>query len=54
MNEAMKFGQLIEYSMRNTFLEKLYTKCGAETIPRPFSILQNICKTTTLGMSEVD
>ena len=23
--------------MRNIFLEKLYTKCGGETIPRPFS-----------------
>ena len=33
----MKFGQLIEYDMRNTFLEKSYAKCGGETIPRPFS-----------------
>ena len=32
----MKFGQLIEYNMRNIFLEKSYTKCGGETIPRPF------------------
>ena len=23
--------------MRNLFLEKSYTKCGAETSPRPFS-----------------
>ena len=23
--------------MRNIFLEKLYTKCGGETIPRPFT-----------------
>ena len=23
--------------MRNIFLEKLYTKCGGETSPRPFS-----------------
>ena len=23
--------------MRNIFLEKLYTKCGEETSPRPFS-----------------
>ena len=36
-NQAMKFGQLIEYNMRNIFLEKLYTKCGGETSPRPFS-----------------
>ena len=28
---------LIEYSMRNIFLEKPYTKCGGETIPRPIS-----------------
>ena len=33
----MKFGQLIEYNMRNIFLEKSYTKSGRETIPRPFS-----------------
>ena len=37
VNQAMKFGQLIEYDMRNTFLEKSYPKCGEETIPRPFS-----------------
>ena len=36
-NGARKFGQLIEYNMRNVFLEKSYTKCGGETIPRPFS-----------------
>ena len=33
----MEFGQLIEYNMRSFFLEKSYTKCGGETIPRPFS-----------------
>ena len=32
----MKFGQLIEYNVRNIFLEKSYTKCGGKTIPRPF------------------
>ena len=32
----MKFGQLIEYNMRNIFLEKLYTKCGGKAIPRLF------------------
>ena len=32
----MKFGQLIKYNLRNIFLEKLYTKCGGETILRPF------------------
>ena len=31
----MKFGQLIEYNMRN--IEKLYTKYGGETSPRSFS-----------------
>ena len=36
-NQTMKFGQLIEYNMRNIFLEKPYTKCSGETIPRPFS-----------------
>ena len=36
-NQTMAFGQLIEYNMRNTFLEKSYTKCGGEIIPRPFS-----------------
>ena len=35
-NQAMKFGQLIEYKMINVFLEKLYTKCGGETIPNHF------------------
>ena len=33
----MKFGQLIEHNMKKTFLEKSYTKCYGETIPRPFS-----------------
>ena len=36
-NQTMKFGQLIECNMRNIFLEKSYTKCGGETIPRPIS-----------------
>ena len=35
-NQAMIFGQLIRYTMRNIFFEKSYTKCGGETIPRPF------------------
>ena len=33
-NQAMKFGQLIEYNMRNIFVEKSYTKCAGETIPQ--------------------
>ena len=36
-NQTMKFGQSIEYDMRNTFLKKSYAKCGGETISRPFS-----------------
>ena len=36
-NQIMKFGQLIEYNMRNIFLSKLYTKCGGETSSRLFS-----------------
>ena len=32
----MKFGQLVGYNRRNIF-EKSYTKCGGETILRPFS-----------------
>ena len=30
-NHTIKSGQLIEYNMRNVFLEKLYTKCDGET-----------------------
>ena len=36
-NQTRKFGQLIEYNMTKTFLEKSYAKCGREIIPRPFS-----------------
>ena len=39
--QAMKFGQLIEYYTRHIFLEKSYTKCGGEAIPRSFSKKQN-------------
>ena len=34
-NQTMQFGQLIEYNMRNIFIEKSFTKYGGETIPRP-------------------
>ena len=37
-NQIIKIDQLIEYNMRNNFLEKLHTKCGGDSIPRPFSI----------------
>ena len=33
----MKSGQLIEYNMRNIFLENSYPICGGETIRRSFS-----------------
>ena len=33
----MKFGPLIEYDMRNIFLEKSYRESGGETGLRPFS-----------------
>ena len=36
-NQEMKFGQLIEYNMRNIFVETSYIKCSGETIPRPLS-----------------
>ena len=35
--QTKKFGQLIEFNMRNIFLEKSFTKCGGETSPRLFS-----------------
>ena len=40
-NQTSKIDQLIEYNMRNIFLEKSYTKCGGEAILSPFSIHQN-------------
>ena len=36
-NLTMKFGQLIEYNMRNIFLEKSYTKCDGKASPTFFS-----------------
>ena len=36
-NLTIKFGQLIEYNMKNIFVEKSYTKYGGETVSRPFS-----------------
>ena len=33
----MRFGQLLEYNMKNSFLKKSYRKCGGETISRHFS-----------------
>ena len=34
-NQTIKLGQLIERNLRNIFVEKSYTKCAAETVPRP-------------------
>ena len=36
-NQAMKSGQLIKHNMKNIFLEKSYSTCGRETIPKLFS-----------------
>ena len=36
-NQTMKFGQSIEYIMRNILLEKSYTRCDEQTSSRPFS-----------------
>ena len=33
----MKYDQLIDYNVRNIFLETSYTKYDGETSPRPFS-----------------
>ena len=37
----MKWGQSVEYTMRNNFLEKSCIKCGGEASSRPFSKNQN-------------
>ena len=36
-NQNKKSEHLVEYNMRNSFLEKSYTKYGGESIPRHFS-----------------
>ena len=38
-NQTMKFGQLIEHSNRNIFLQKSYRKWGGETGSRPLLFL---------------
>ena len=38
----MKFGQLVEYNVRNIFVGKSYTKCAGEAIPRPLSKKSNL------------
>ena len=44
-NQTRKFGHLIEYNMRNLFVEKSYTKYGGEASPRL------LCKTSKLSIS---
>ena len=41
-NQTVKFGQLLVYEMKEIFLQKSYTKCGGNTIPRPFSKKSNL------------
>ena len=36
-NQVMKSGLLVEYNMRNIFLEELYAKCGGKISSRYFS-----------------
>ena len=38
----MKFGQLIEYNMRNILIEISYTKCAGETIPKSLSKISKL------------
>ena len=47
-NQAMKFGQSIEYNMKNIFLKKSYTKFAGETIPRPLSVFIRIYSQTLI------
>ena len=35
VNQTIKFSQLIQYKMRNIFLEKSYTQCVGKGSPRP-------------------
>ena len=36
-NQTIKVGQLIEYKMRNIFIDKWYIKFVGKAFPRPFS-----------------
>ena len=40
-NQTIRFGQLMEYNMRDILLEKPYTKFGGEAIPDLFLKNQN-------------
>ena len=43
--QTMKFSQFIDKNMTAIFLEKSFSKCGGDDIPRPFSKKSklNIC-----------
>ena len=49
----MKCSHLVEYNMRNIFLENLYTKGGGETIPRPISKKSKLSASLDLKFSKV-
>ena len=38
----MTFGHLIEYNLRNIFIEKSHAKCAEETISRPLSKISKL------------
>ena len=38
----MKFGQLIEYNMRNISVEKSYPKCAGEAVPGHLSKISKL------------
>ena len=41
-NQTIKFDQIIEYDMRNIFLEKSYTEWGGEASPKVFYKKSNL------------
>ena len=43
VSQAVKLCQLIEYNIKNIFVEKSYTKCAGETTPRPLQTSQPSC-----------
>ena len=48
-NQTMELGQLIEYNIKSDiFLEKSFTKCDGETIPRPFFKISKLKKVYTV------
>ena len=40
--QTMKYGPLVEYNIRNIFLEKSFTKYQGDTIPRTFSKISKL------------